>query len=182
MPIEGLPIEGGSRETVMPIRVLVVDDHALIRMALIDLLSAAPDIQVAGECSDGSQVAGAVATTSPDVVLMDLQMPYVDGLEAARELRARAPGVRVVILSGGLTAARAREAKAAGVAGFLLKDGDPDELADQVRGVAAGGTAWHSFAEVLAEAAPAGRTDDGSRLPAGRSPQRLEGQPPRRRA
>ena len=84
----------------MSIRILIVDDHAYIRRALIDLLADFPDIQVVGECSDGGQVVSAVALTQADVVLMDLQMPHVDGLQATRELSAAHPRVRVVVLTG----------------------------------------------------------------------------------
>src|SRR3712207_4827193 len=97
------------------IRVLIADDHKLIRDALTGLFEATEDIEVVGECSDGGQVAEAVERTRPDVVLMDLKMPVLDGLEATRELRVTHPEVRVVVLTGGLTPATAAEARALGV-------------------------------------------------------------------
>src|SRR3954453_10499314 len=135
----------------MPITVLIVQDHPIVRGALIDLFAETPDITVVGECSDGSQVTSAVATTGPDVVLMDLQMPYVDGLQATRELLVTSPRTRVVVLTGALTCASVREAQALGVAGYLLKGDDPGELPGQVRTVAAGGSAWSPFAVAIAD-------------------------------
>ena len=132
----------------MPIKVLIADDHPLIRQALTDLFTGTSDIVVVGQCSDGSQVAEAVARTEPDVVLMDLQMPVVDGLEATRQVLVEHPEVRIVVLTGALTRATAFEARALGVAGYLLKGDDCDELPDQVRTVASGGSVWS--ADVLA--------------------------------
>jgi DNA-binding NarL/FixJ family response regulator len=126
----------------MSIRVLIADDHALIRDALVDLFSATDDIEVVGECSDGSQVLEAVGRTRPDVVLMDLKMPRVDGIEATRQVLGAHPEVRVVILTGALTPATARAAHALGAAGYLLKEGDPGEFPEHLRVVAAGGSAW----------------------------------------
>jgi DNA-binding NarL/FixJ family response regulator len=135
----------------MPTRVLIVDDHQLIRDALTDLFSATEDIEPVGSCADGSEVATAVERTRPDVVLMDLQMPWVDGLTAARVVLADHPEVRIVVLTGGLTAASAREAAGLGVAGYLLKDDDPADLPGHVRAVAAGRTAWHPLAAAMLE-------------------------------
>src|SRR3954465_15361804 len=149
----------------MPIKVLIADDHPLIRQALTDLFTGTSDIVVVGECSDGSQVAEAVGRTQPDVVLMDLQMPVVDGtqpdvvlrglqmpvvdgLEATRQVLVEHPEVRIVVLTGALTRATAFEAKALGVAGVRLKGGHCDGLPDQVLTVASGGSVWS--ADVLA--------------------------------
>ena len=144
----------------MPIRVLVADDHPLIRMALVELFSGAPDIDVVAECADGSEVLEAAGRTDPDVVLMDVKMPVMDGLEATRLLLAARPDVRVVVLTGALTATTVREAQALGAAGYLLKEDRPEELPDRVRAVAAGGTAWSDAARAMLEdhrqPAPAG--------------------------
>jgi DNA-binding NarL/FixJ family response regulator len=127
----------------VPIKVLIVDDHALFRDTLKVLFATTDDIAVVAECSDGSQVTAAAACTVPDVVLMDLQMPIMTGLEATRELLAAQPHMRVVVLTGGLSpASAASEARAVGAVGYLLKDGNADELLEQVRTVAFGGTAW----------------------------------------
>jgi len=130
------------------IRVLIADDHPLIRSAVAELLAGTDDITVVAQCSDGAEVAQAAALTEPDVVLMDLQMPRMSGLEATRVLREVQPDVRVIVLTGSWSAAAAREARALGVAGFLLKGEGPDVLPDLIRTVARGGTAWGPGAPV----------------------------------
>ncbi|SFL27129.1 response regulator [Geodermatophilus ruber] len=128
------------------IKVLLADDHAFVRDALVDLLSESGDVTVVAECEDGEQVLEAAQRTEPDVVLLDLAMPRVTGLEAARELLAAQPRTRVVILTGSLTPALVKEAEEIGVVGYLLKDDDPGALPGHVRAVAAGGTAWSAAA------------------------------------
>jgi DNA-binding NarL/FixJ family response regulator len=140
----------------MMIRVLVVDDHVLVREALTDLLATSGDMAVVGECADGSEVAAAVAETRPDVLLLDVQMPKMDGLTAARAIRATHPDVRIVFLTAGLTPASAREAQEIGAAGYLLKGDDAAELPARIRSVAVGGTAWHPRAAALLDDTPGG--------------------------
>jgi DNA-binding NarL/FixJ family response regulator len=130
-------------------RVLIVDDHPLVREALSSLFDATADLAVVGQCADGSEVVEAVERTRPHVVLMDLQMPRVDGLTAARAVLLVHPQVRIVFLSGGLTPASAREASEIGAAGYLLKEDDPGALPEHIRAVAAGGTVWHPRALAL---------------------------------
>jgi DNA-binding NarL/FixJ family response regulator len=132
------------------IKVLIVDDHYLIRMALEQLFAGSDDIRVVATCADGSEVMEAAARTEPDVVLMDLTMPNVSGLQATRELRGAQPHVGVIVLTGAVFAGAARAADALGVAGFLLKaEEDPGDLLRHVREVAAGGTAWSSAAAAV---------------------------------
>ena len=131
------------------IRVVVVDDHRLLRDALTELLEAAGDISVVGQCADGCEVAEAVSHLHPDVLLLDLQMPTMDGLTAARGVRKPHPEVGIVFLTGGLSPASVRGARAAGAAGYLLKDDDPADIPGHIRAVAAGGTAWHPRARAL---------------------------------
>lgn len=126
----------------MSIKVLLADDHAWVRSSVRDLLSASDDITVVAECADGAEVASAAARSRPDVVLTDLHMPRMGGLEAMRSLLGEQPDVRVIVLSGTLCHGSAREAKALGAAGYLLKADAPGDLPEQVRTVAAGGTAW----------------------------------------
>ncbi len=130
----------------MAIRVLIVDDHAFIRAALCDLLTATDDIVVVGTCADGCEVVETAAHTAPDVVLMDLQMPRMPGLEATEALLAVQPHVRVLVLSGDVAPGSASAAMALGVAGFLLKEEDPFDLPRRIRIVAGGGTAWSDAA------------------------------------
>jgi DNA-binding NarL/FixJ family response regulator len=128
------------------IRVLLADDHAFVRDSLTELLSATDDVTVVAQCEDGEQVLDAARRTRPDVVLLDLAMPRVTGLQAARELLAEHPEARVVVLTGSLTPALVKEAQEIGVVGYLLKDDDPGALPGHVRAVAAGGTAWSDAA------------------------------------
>ena len=130
----------------MAINVVIADDHAYIRTALQALFETTDDIRVVAVCVDGSGVVSTVERTAPDVVLMDLNMPNMSGLEATRELLAAQPQIRVVILSGDVAAGSADEAMALGVAGFLLKEDDPLELPERIRAVAAGGRAWSEAA------------------------------------
>jgi len=123
-------------------RVLLVDDHAFVRAQIADLIGGSPDLEVAGECADGADVLPASAAAAPDVVLMDVRMPIKSGIEATRELLAVSPQVRVLMLTGSPTPSAVLDSAQAGAVGLLLKGGDPDELLDAVRTVAAGGTAW----------------------------------------
>jgi DNA-binding NarL/FixJ family response regulator len=137
------------------IKVLIADDHPLIRRALLDLLAKSGGFCVVAECADGSEVAEAAARTKPDVVLMDLHMPRMSGLEATRALRAAQPDVAVIVLTGSWSADAAREAMALGVAGFLLKGDCGDALPDHIRAVATGGTAWNPAAAAAQSPPPA---------------------------
>lgn len=120
------------------IRVLLVDDHRLVRVGLTSLLGTAADVDVVGEAADGAQALEQVAATNPDVVLMDLSMPVMDGVAATRALRADHPDTRVVVLSSFSDRSRVRDAIAAGATGYVLKDCTPDELLAAVRSAAAG--------------------------------------------
>src|SRR4051794_35390941 len=108
----------------MPIRVLIVDDHAFVRMSLERLLGATDDIAVVGACADGSEVVTAAAQLAPDVVLMDVRMPNVNGLDATRALLAVQPHVRVLILTGAFDPAYTTAVQSLGVVGLILKGDD----------------------------------------------------------
>lgn len=120
------------------IRVLVVDDHRLVRAGLITLLEAAGDIDVAGEAADGRQALEAARAVAPDVVLMDLSMPVLDGIEATRLLLAERPETKVVALTSFSDRQRVHDVLAAGAIGYLLKDSRPDDLLAAVRAAADG--------------------------------------------
>ena len=147
--------EASDRTRPSVIRLLIADDHPAVRVALVELFDAIDDIHVVGACADGSEVTPTAELTEPDVVLMDLQMPRMSGLEATRELLAAQPHVRVVVLSGHVTPAWAQEAMVVGAAGFLLKEEDPGDLPERIRVVAAGGTAWSEAAAELCAAGQA---------------------------
>ncbi len=120
------------------IRVLVVDDHPLVRVGLVTLLEAAADIMVAGEAADGQQALEVAAATIPDVVLMDLSMPVLDGVAATRLLLAELPQTRVVALTSFSDRQRVNDILAAGATGYLLKDSSPGALLAAVRAAADG--------------------------------------------
>ncbi|NQX29160.1 response regulator transcription factor [Microbacteriaceae bacterium VKM Ac-2854] len=120
------------------IRVLLVDDQPLIRMGLRMLLDAEPDLEVVGEAGDGFDGVAAALRFRPDVVLMDVRMPTVDGIEATARLGRELPEARVIVLTTFDLDEYAYGALAAGASGFLLKDARPAELAAAVRTVAAG--------------------------------------------
>ncbi|HEX5304420.1 MAG TPA: response regulator transcription factor [Streptosporangiaceae bacterium] len=117
---------------------MVVDDHRLVRAGLITLLEAAGDIEVAGEAADGRQALEAARAVAPDVVLMDLSMPVLDGVAATRLLLQEQPRVRVVALTSFSDRQRVNDVLAAGAIGYLLKDSRPDELLAAVRSAAEG--------------------------------------------
>jgi DNA-binding NarL/FixJ family response regulator len=126
----------------MPIKVLVVDDHPFVRLSLQQLLDESNDITVVGTCADGSEVVTATARLAPDVVLMDMQMPTMNGLDATRALLAVQPHIRVLVLTGTFNPSYTAEVRSAGAAGLILKGDDPSELPDRIREVATGGTVW----------------------------------------
>lgn len=122
----------------MTTRVLVVDDDPLVRSALTLMLGGASDLDVVGEAGDGRQGVELALSLRPDVVLMDVRMPVLNGLEATRELHARPDPPRVVVLTTFDADEHVLGALAAGADGFLLKDTPPEEIVAAVRAVAAG--------------------------------------------
>ncbi|MFH8366354.1 response regulator [Streptomyces sp. NPDC018031] len=120
------------------IRVLLVDDDPLVRAGLRLMLGGAPDLEVVGEAADGAEVEPMVAACSPDVVLMDIRMPTVDGLAATEALRGRPSAPEVVVLTTFNTDEHVLRALRAGAAGFVLKHTPPQQIVEAVRRVAAG--------------------------------------------
>ncbi|MGA5495343.1 response regulator transcription factor [Streptomyces cinereoruber] len=121
-----------------PIRVVIADDEPLIRAGIRMILISDPDIQVVGEAADGRAAVEAARAHAADVVLLDIQMPVLDGLSALPELRRAAPGARVIILTTFGERENVLRALEHGGAGFLLKDTAPAELIGAVRAAAAG--------------------------------------------
>ncbi|WP_416969909.1 response regulator [Streptomyces sp. 4F14] len=120
------------------IRLLLVDDDPLVRAGLSLMLGGADDVRIVGEAADGTEVETLVERTRPDVVLMDIRMPAVDGLTATERLRARADAPQVIVLTTFHADDQVLRALRAGAAGFVLKDTPPAEILDAVRKVAAG--------------------------------------------
>jgi DNA-binding NarL/FixJ family response regulator len=122
----------------MTIRVFIADDHALVRDGLRYLLQAQSDITVVGDASDGRQAVRLVQQLNPDVVVMDIAMPELNGIEAARQIRATRPSVQIIILSIHSTIEHISRALQAGALGYLLKESAGVEVAEAVRAVHAG--------------------------------------------
>ena len=122
----------------MTIRVVVADDHAVVRSGLEQLLSTAADIELVGTAGNGGEAAEVVGRERPDVVLMDLSMPEVDGVEATRRIIAADPDARVVVLTSFADDRHISEALQAGAIGYVLKHAEPDELLGAIRAAAAG--------------------------------------------
>ena len=120
------------------VRVLVVDDQALFREALVTLLGARPEVEVVGEAGDGQQALERAAALQPDVVLMDLHMPVLDGIATTRRLRVEQPGVRVLALTTFDDDEDVFAALRAGALGYLLKDVSSDRLVEAVLAAARG--------------------------------------------
>ncbi len=120
------------------IKVLVVDDHELVQAGLVRLLDQADDIVVCGVAGSGPDAVDSDRSLAPDVILMDLSMPGMDGAEATRQILAQRPDARVVMLTAHTEAERVMDALNAGAVGYLAKDADPRTLIDAVRSAAGG--------------------------------------------
>ena len=120
------------------IRVVIADDHGVVRAGLAQLLATFPDVELVGSASNGEEAVSLSAARGPDVVLMDLEMPVLDGIEATRRIRAAQPDVAVVVLTSFSDRERILSALDAGAAGYLLKDAEPDALARAIGAAARG--------------------------------------------
>lgn len=145
------------------VRVLLVDDHPVVRAGLRALLSSLPGIEVAGEAADGRAAVALAATTRPDVVLMDLGLPVLDGVAATREILAAQPEAAVLVLTMHEDSDTVGAAVRAGARGYLLKGVDQATLLDALRQVAAGGA-------IAPAVEPVPVASDGWRTPAELTP------------
>jgi len=125
------------------IRVVLVDDHAVIRAGLEQLLSGTDDIEVVGTAANGAEALDVVRRIRPDVVLMDLQMPQVDGVAATRAIMSERLGVDVLVLTSFSDSERILAALDAGAVGYLLKDADPEDVLEGIRAVSRGESPLH---------------------------------------
>jgi DNA-binding NarL/FixJ family response regulator len=120
------------------IRLLIADDHAVVRTGLRQLAATFADVELVGAAADGEEAVALCADRSPDVVLMDIEMPVLDGVEATRRIVEAQPGVAVVVLTSFSDRDQILAALDAGAVGYLLKDAEPDELEKAVRAAARG--------------------------------------------
>jgi DNA-binding NarL/FixJ family response regulator len=120
------------------IRVVVADDHAVVRAGLTQLLATFAEVELVGAAANGEEAVSLCAQRDPDVVLMDLEMPVLDGIEATRRIRAAQPGVAVVVLTSFSDRERILRALDAGAAGYLLKDAEPADLLRAIEAAARG--------------------------------------------
>jgi DNA-binding NarL/FixJ family response regulator len=118
-----------------PLTVLIVDDHPVVRQGLRVLLEVHDGLEVAGEAADGEEALALATALTPDVILLDLKLPGLDGIAVLTELRARGIGARVLVLTSGNDPAQVSRAVQAGASGFLYKDVDPDALIRAIRAV-----------------------------------------------
>jgi DNA-binding NarL/FixJ family response regulator len=142
---------------------LIADDQALVRVGLRKIMETEPDTTVVGEASNGAEAVSAVRALRPDVVLMDIRMPVLDGIEATRRIISAQPGTKVLILTTFGLDSYVYDALRAGASGFMLKDAPPEEIAAAVR-IVAGGDA------LLAPAVTRAVIDEFARRPAPRAP------------
>jgi DNA-binding NarL/FixJ family response regulator len=131
-------MDGASSTTEPRIRVLLADDHAMVRRGMRDFLELHEDIEVVGEAIDGSDAIERATELRPDIVVMDLMMPVVDGIEATARLKAALPEVEIIAITSFIDEDRVVAAIEAGASGFLLKDAEADELAAAIRAASAG--------------------------------------------
>jgi two-component system, NarL family, response regulator LiaR len=125
------------------IRILIVDDHAIVRKGLRALLVTEPGLEVVAEAENGQQAIAEARRLCPDVVLMDLVMPGIDGLEATRRITAEQPGVRILVLTSFAADDKVFPALKAGALGYLLKDSGPEELVQAIQQVHRGESSLH---------------------------------------
>lgn len=127
-----------------PIRVLLVDDHPVVRSGIRGLLEKAVDIEVAGEASNGEESLRLVAEIQPDVLLLDMELPDIPGIQVARQVQQFHPKVKILALSAHDDSVYVRELLESGAAGYLMKEEAPEAILDAVRGVAHGEQGWVS--------------------------------------
>jgi NarL family two-component system response regulator LiaR len=148
-----------------PIRVLIVDDHAMVRKGMIALMAAYDDIQVIGEAANGAKAVELADQLRPDVILMDLSMPIMDGIEAIKQIVSQHPEQRIIVLTSYTGDDKLFPAIKAGALGYLVKDAQPEELIESIHNVYAGepsldqAVVWRSL-RGMSDSEPTRRTSD----------------------
>ena len=164
--MDGASGRATEAEGITRIRVLLVDDHAVVRRGLRGFFELLDDIEIVGEAEDGAQAVALVEQHAPDVVLMDLLMPVMDGIAATAEIKQRFPDVEVVALTSFIEEERVTAALEAGATGYLLKDADADDVAVAVRRAHAGEVHLDpQVARLLARRIRSRRDDEPAREP-----------------
>jgi NarL family two-component system response regulator LiaR len=125
------------------IRILIADDHQLVRQGFMALLSVKPGVEVVGQAKDGSEAIKLAHTLKPDIILMDLLMPHKNGIEATREIKAKNPDARILIITSFSEDENVYQAIKAGALGYLLKDSSPQELMQAIHDVCNGRMSLH---------------------------------------
>lgn len=158
----------------MTVRVLVADDQTVVREGLVLLLALLPDVEVVGTAADGEQAVRLAAAETPDVVLMDLRMPKMDGVEATRRIRASHPGIQVVVLTTYSDDESVFAALRAGARGYLTKDAAPETLARAIATVSGGQAHFDPEVQRRLAEEVARRAHRPSDLPDGLTPREAE--------
>jgi len=158
----------GDEVATGQVRVLIADDHTLVRVGTREMLESSPDIEVVGEAADGFDAISSARALEPDVVLLDVGMPGLNGIEALKQILTDSPGTRVLMLSVHADRGYVIESVAAGASGYLLKTVDEKQLADAILTVAAGGSVIDS------SLAPVVMEQIGERSPRALSPRQIE--------
>jgi DNA-binding NarL/FixJ family response regulator len=135
-----LPSEGGAAAAVDQVKVLLVDDHALLRTGVANIINQEPDLRVVAEAGNGAEAIQAFELHHPDITLLDLRMPVMEGVEAVRQLRLRDPNARVIVLTTYDTDDEISQALKAGAKAYVLKDISAEGLVSCIRDVLAGKT------------------------------------------
>lgn len=151
------------------IRILLADDHTVVRVGLRALIDAQPDMEVVGEARDGAEALAHALMVGPDIVVMDLSMPQLNGLEVTRQLREHTPELRVLVLSVHEDATYLRQALSAGATGYVLKRAAAEQLIEAIRDIAAGRvyldpTLGATLAQSIAASAGRGAAGDAATL------------------
>lgn len=148
----------------MAVKVAIVDDHYVVRFGIGHILSRAEGIEFVGEADGAAEIEKFVGEKSPDILLLDVRMPEVDGIEALKRVKTAFPDVKVVMLSANETAEEVYQSMEAGASGYILKDALSRELVEALKGVAAGGRALSPRAEAVYTARASERSLSGREL------------------